>query len=917
MIRLYSQDEKLLAVFANDGSNKCPYFDDELYEELNGVSELVFSVPMDHPDAEHVVEENLVVIEDPDEPGIYRLFSIKRLEDIRVEDGKLYKRVECEEQAISELNDEIVTDRRPQNATAYEALKAALESDGGSRWQVGMVDATNNASTNFYYESRMSALQKILETWGVEVRFRVQLASTGISGRFVDLFIQRGEDNGIRVEVGRNLKSIKRTVETDNIKTALYGRGKGEQVEETGGYGRRLTFADVEWSTMNQEPPDPVDKPAGQEWVGDPEALERWGYINPDGTKRHRFGVYVNEEQEDPKALLQETWDELQRLKEPRITYEISMFDLGQLAGYPHYRAKLGDVVRVVDKGFNPPLAVEARVIKRRRPLGNDRETELTLGNFKPEITDLIREIRQDVDKKVEVGAPISWLETVMETKAREMDNLPGFMTYSPGRGLLVANAPDLESATSAIEIRGGGFRISNKPIKKPDGTVDFEWRTFGDGNGFTADELVAGTLNASLVQIKSYISDTVGSREVTISNGYVSSYFDEVLTVQMGEWATWYYPYDSSGEPLDKDLAGLVYGSVRLTDRNDIGLVLAGKDYVIIGRDAKTTTETHFSVNFMNGQSFFFGPAHSVKEDLRQMWIGPDVKYLQEGMSRGQPSIYFTRGTTPEGVYTADVRIRVGDAKNPTAGGVFSVYRNIDTGSQRLLEISNEAFHFGLDNTSSQTIYIGTYARINTSGDVARWQASNNDYIYQSRADGTIAFYMGGTIKHQFNPDGTKIGGSIEIDGKTWGMSPIDSPRILLSDLIADQQVDEKGVTVTLDDRLAASLASYTVFPNRSDVTISEKTPNSFKVTGPAGTVDLLIIGVRIGKEHIYFEDLDQANESNEPGVSAQSASILGEVSASDEDNDPIDKDESQILTPPELKRRWEAKQRNGKNTR
>ena len=295
MIRVYSQDEELLAVFANDGSSKCPYFDDELYEELNGISELIFSVPMDHPDAQHVVEENLVVIEDPDEPGAYRLFSIKKLEEVRDEDGKLYKRAECEEQAIGELNDEIVTDRRPQNTTALDALTAALESEGGSRWQVGTVDATENASTNFYYESRMSALQKILETWQMEVRFRVEIAGTKITGRYVDLFRQRGEDNGIRVEIGRNLKSIKRTVETDHIKTALYGRGKGEQVEETGGYGRRLTFADVEWSTTAKEPPDPTDKPMGQEWVGDPEALERWGYPNPDGTKRHRFGVYVND----------------------------------------------------------------------------------------------------------------------------------------------------------------------------------------------------------------------------------------------------------------------------------------------------------------------------------------------------------------------------------------------------------------------------------------------------------------------------------------------------------------------------------------------------------------------------------------------------------------------------------------------
>jgi len=772
MIRVYSQDEELLAVFANDGSKKCPYYDDELYEELNGISELTFSVPMDHPDAKYVVEENLVVIEDPDEPGTHRLFTIRHLEEIRDEDGKLYKHAECEEQAIGELNDEIITDRRPQDTTALEALKACLESEGGSRWQVGTVDATGNASTNFYYESRMSALQKILETWGMEVRFRVSLSGTKITGRYVDLFVQRGEDNGIRIEVGRNLKSIKRTVETDHIKTALYGRGKGEQVEETGGYGRRLTFADVVWSTTGKYPPDPVDKPEGQEWIGDPEALERWGYPNPDGTKRHRFGVYVNEEQEDPAALLQETWEELQRLKEPRVTYETTLADLGRLAGYPHYQAKLGDVVRVIDKSFNPPLTVEARVIKRRRSISDNRESELTLGNFKPEITDLIREIRQDVNKKIDVGAPISWLDTIMETKAREMDNLPGFMTYSPDRGLLVANAPDLQEATSAIEIRGGGFRISNKPIKKPDGTVDFEWRTFGDGNGFTADELVAGTLNADLVKIQSVGTD--GTREITLTEGYFRSYFDGYKTIDVGGYHIDIYDhgqFDSNPERILTGTLSLAW-TAGINDPPNIyshrGIIVSTyRDFVALGRSVQDpvtgndTWKSNFYANWTDKRTLIYGPPTTEADEYISLLIFADRRYLENtGSILNGPGIRIHRGLfdpADPNSYVASVQLFIGDSDKAGQGGYFQIYHRtgVNTYKQiyRLVPEQN-LVHYAVNNLYLNDGVSSIEATGNSyPGRAIRLKADVNSYVYMAD-DGTFAIYSGDSFKLRFLPN-------------------------------------------------------------------------------------------------------------------------------------------------------------------
>src|SRR5699024_9085963 len=48
-----------------------------------------------------------------------------------------------------------------------------------------------------------------------------------------------------------------------------------------------------------------------------------------------------------------------------------------------------------------------------------------------------------------------------------------------------------------AIQIKGGGFRIANS--KLPNG--EFDWRTFGTGDGFTADVIIAGILKGGKVK--------------------------------------------------------------------------------------------------------------------------------------------------------------------------------------------------------------------------------------------------------------------------------------------------------------------------------------------------------------------------------------------------------------------------------
>lgn len=388
---LDGQSEGLLAVLQNDNSEKCPFFVGIHTEQLNKDHTFEFTVPADHEAAAQVKENNLVAFKDED--GDFQLFQIYKIEEEH--NGTEIVTRAYAEHAFFEMNDDIIEDLRTVNGTANSAMDDALSN---SRFKKGTVADLGLRTTSFYYESAISSIQKIISTWGGELKKRINFDGSAITGRFVDLSARRGTDTGKRFEFTKDLVSIKRTVDTTNLKTALYGRGKGEQTE-TGGYTRRIDFADVIWNGSGL---DPVDKPLGQKWVGDPVALERFGRVDPlTGEKKHRFGIFEDGEETDPEVLLEKTWNALQGTNTPRITYEMNVLDLEQVAGLPHEKVRLGDTVFVIDKEFTPELRVESRVLEIKRDLVNPENTEIILGNFLPLFTDLASRLK-NIESKVD-----------------------------------------------------------------------------------------------------------------------------------------------------------------------------------------------------------------------------------------------------------------------------------------------------------------------------------------------------------------------------------------------------------------------------------------------------------------------------------------------------------------------------------
>lgn len=423
-------------------------------------------------------------------------------------DGKMLTTAYCEN-SIAELFTDYIEDLRPYNTSAYTALQRALSV---TRWQIGTVDDLGTSSTNFYHESAREALSDIIEAWGGELSTTIEVSGASVSARKVNITV-RGSDNGKRFEWTKDMESITREVSTDDVVTALYGYGKGleaydEDGNATGGYERKLTFGDIN---------------GGLDYVADEDAKELWGLPDGKGGIKHTFGKVEFSDCEDMQELLELTRKELAVRCKPQVTYTASVIDLAD-AGFEGEDVQAGDRVAVIDRELGERLT--GRVLCVERHLFNEQATSITLGNVSRNISDVISATQSSLGKLQghssawDGAASIStgYINAVINSLNAAMNQSGGYTYYKPGEGLITYDKPEDQNPTMAIQIKGAGFRIANS--KKSNG--DWNWRTFGTGAGFTADEINAGTLNAALIKA-GIISDLAGKNYWNMETGEFS----------------------------------------------------------------------------------------------------------------------------------------------------------------------------------------------------------------------------------------------------------------------------------------------------------------------------------------------------------------------------------------------------------
>lgn len=341
-------------------------------------------------------------------------------------------------------------------------------------------------------------LTDLIATWGGELETRIETDGAKVTHRYIGVRASRGDqDSPKRFTWTKDIVDIKRTVGSANPKTRVYGYGKGVETD-TGGYGRRLTFGDIN---------------GGKDYVEDSEATKIWGHPDGNGGILPAVDTYVNEQCEDAAQLLKETQDYLDTVKEPTVSYEANVLDL-----YAYGRAwegvALGDCVAIIDKGFaESGIRLKGRISQIERDLVT-AETTVTFGNLIDALTDMWETVagalksgaasRANYDA---VANPsVGWLQLLQSALNKQFNSVGTYKVESFELGQIFSNvALNPETGTPvkttsnmwAVNINGMGIRLASSLTA----SGEWAWTTFITGQSVNADCINVGTMHADRVR--------------------------------------------------------------------------------------------------------------------------------------------------------------------------------------------------------------------------------------------------------------------------------------------------------------------------------------------------------------------------------------------------------------------------------
>ncbi|EIW3383153.1 hypothetical protein MCT60_002388 [Staphylococcus pseudintermedius] len=346
----------------------------------------------------YMQERNCIIIQDNDKQ--YREFIIDRISaDI---DG--YTEVET---VASYLED--ITKARPyapgklEKMTTKQALSDVLKDTG---WEVSDATEYGGLRTTSWtsYNTRYDVLLQLCTTYDMMADFYIEVGSNRVDKRFVVLRKRNPLFKGKEITYGKDLTGLKRTVDFSEIKTALLCVG-----------------------------PEPEEgKKRVELVVKDDESQAKYGLPG-----RYNWGIYEPETEDQnmtEKRLRTLGTTELNKRKSEVITYEVTAIDIEK--EYKHEIVNLGDMVRIKNRDFTPPLYVEAEVISEEYDLIS-KDVTYGFGTYK-EFKE--SDLRSSFDRKLDairqkVNDNFSNVNTIVK------ESLQGELQYFE-RKILKGNTP-------------------------------------------------------------------------------------------------------------------------------------------------------------------------------------------------------------------------------------------------------------------------------------------------------------------------------------------------------------------------------------------------------------------------------------------------------------------------------------------
>ena len=407
--------------------------------------------------------------------------KIRSFEVMRIEEDKDSKTIYAEDAGLDLLGEQVPPYKADKS---YPITHYVAEFTYDSGWEIGTNEIPETTTRKLEWEGTDTAtkrLRQLVRRFDAEIAYDFEFVHGKIHRKLIHIYKKIGEDKKVRLEVGREVSNVKRTISIENLATTIVA---------TGADG--ITLAGAEYSEGN------IRSPKNSIYLVDYDAVARWkraGYAPAGGGIVKRY----ESEAKTPQALMTEAVIKLKQWNHPEVTYDVSISLLPE-------EINIGDTVAIVDNNFEPALVVEGRVSSIKKSIATKESGEIKITNI--------------VSREDTINEKVRRLSTLVQERLFDFTSVPFVMTIQSTDGVVFQNSnisTKLIANVSKMDIQmNSRFTYRWKRVSKY-GTDDAAWNE-QHANGSNELQVTVSDVDREAT----FICEAIEGNQVVASNSIV-----------------------------------------------------------------------------------------------------------------------------------------------------------------------------------------------------------------------------------------------------------------------------------------------------------------------------------------------------------------------------------------------------------
>ena len=224
MIIFTDRNYETLAVADSETPNGLQLIDDELNESIStGAAIYQARIAKTHETVENIASGNFVFV--PNFRGRTTVLEVMEVEETHDE-----KKIIAEDAGLELLNSDV--DGFKLQGTLKDFVEEIIGEDSG--WEIGQNEIDPNKKMTLEYTGVTNQTKRLVEVagrFGAEISYSFGFKGNRVQHKYINFHHKRGVESGVRLEVGKELKDVKRHVSITELATAV--RGIGQPHKET------------------------------------------------------------------------------------------------------------------------------------------------------------------------------------------------------------------------------------------------------------------------------------------------------------------------------------------------------------------------------------------------------------------------------------------------------------------------------------------------------------------------------------------------------------------------------------------------------------------------------------------------------------------------------------------------------------